>query len=139
MKPLKISLFILAAVIMLMGCKKNVVKLLPKGTGDWNIVSQTVVLYLNESFFSDDTYLNIGTMHFNSDFTGESQIDTTNEIFTWEYDKKNDQITIVTSTEFTLFDILEFNKEAMTMFTTDSLEAFSTETKWEITTMLEKQ
>ena len=139
MRVVKISLFILITGIMFMGCSKKVIKVLPKGTGDWNIVSFRYILYLNDVIFDDVTdTTNAGKFHFNKDLSGDSRIDTTFENFTWLYNETAEQIQTISGTETVTYDILECTRKTLTLYTTDSLDVFGTETRWQSTYKMEK-
>jgi hypothetical protein len=105
--------------IVAVGCGK-VEKILPKKDGLWVGTSAHVVSYLNDTLFSDTTLTDsLGEIFFDKDGTGYTADNggANQSPFTWSVNDDNDQLTIVDSSgTATTSDILEVEKNEMTLF-----------------------
>ena len=139
-----IKAFAIVAVlaIVAVGCGK-VEKILPKKDGLWVGVSAHVVSYLNDTLFSDTTLTDsLGEMYFAKDGTGYSaETGGANKVdFTWSVNDDNDVLTITdTSGTASMSDILEVDKNEMTLFSSTTVGTSPFVFKTEVTSVIQRK
>ena len=143
MKSLKAFAIIALVAIVAVGCGK-VEKILPKGTGLWQISSSRNVSYLNNALVYDQTDTDsLGQVYFDKEGTGYSTEfgSTTKETFTWTVNSDNDVLTITTNDSIPYVsnaDILESSSKQMTIFISESGGIAPFDYKFESTQILDR-
>lgn len=138
--------FVLASILFFTGCKKEnkIEKNLWKDGGKWNINS----LVVNQvSTYTPDNYTQTiyeyGTIQFNKDGSGSFTItvDGDIEFFNTSYSNTESQLTIVNKTENAAitYDILEWEKNKMTIKVTDQFTSMGENITYSETLYLEKK
>lgn len=140
MNRLNLLLIVLATALAFTACQ-NPEKILPSNEGTWLASSGTY----NE--FQDDvptvtdsilTFNEVVSYQFNEDGTGIHTENAVETDFDWVYDKGTEQLTITEDVFPTVFDVLKFNKNEMTIFYEFDASFFGTITRYEYTLNLIK-
>lgn len=125
MNSLKAFAIIALVAIVAVGCGK-VEKILPKGTGLWQVSSSRTVSFINNVQTSDETQTDsLGQIYFDKSGSGYSTDfgSTSKDNFTWVVNSDNDVLTITTSDSIPFVfaaDILESSSKQMTIFISTS-------------------
>lgn len=132
---LSFAVFGLLLVGMFTSCS-NLERRLPKQEGTWNLVSEHRLEIINGEVVNDSSQVDVGTIQFNKDGTGQKWFSADTANIQWSFNKQTDQITIIQQNINFIYNVLENNPDSQTWQNVAEIEASGTtsrvETTWDL-------
>ncbi|RMG72463.1 MAG: hypothetical protein D6722_05375 [Bacteroidetes bacterium] len=140
MKKINLIFSLLAFAFVLSACV-NLEKVLPQNTGTWKAVSgKTSTFEDGVAVVTDSTYTITEeiTFQFNEDGTGVYTEDGQDTDFEWSYNAEDEKLSMTMDGITIVYDVLEFTRNTMTIFTSFEFEFFGINIKTDSSLDLEK-